>query len=68
MLAFVPARLLYWVEIRLTELDQITGQTIEEYLFYLLRLTMTKVIYTGCVDTFWTSLLRLVMIGRDSSD
>jgi hypothetical protein len=35
MSAFVPARLLHWVEIRLTELDQITGQTIEEHLFHL---------------------------------
>jgi hypothetical protein len=35
MSAFIPARLLHWVEIRLTELDQITGQTIEEHLFHL---------------------------------
>jgi hypothetical protein len=35
MSAFVPARLLHWVEIRLTELDQITGETIEEHLFHL---------------------------------
>jgi hypothetical protein len=35
MSAFVPARLLHWVEIRLTQLDQITGQTIKEHRFHL---------------------------------
>jgi hypothetical protein len=35
MSAFVPARLLHWVEIRLTQLDQITGQTIKKHRFHL---------------------------------
>jgi hypothetical protein len=35
MSAFIPARLLHRVEICLTEVDQITDQTIEEYRFHL---------------------------------
>jgi hypothetical protein len=47
MSAFVPARLLHWVEICLTELDQITDQTIEEYHFHLSSTTYGK------EDLYW---------------
>jgi hypothetical protein len=47
MSAFIPARLLRWVEICLTELDQITDQTIEEYRFHLSSSTY------GREDLYW---------------
>jgi hypothetical protein len=47
MSAFIPSRLLHWVEICLIELDQITDQTIEEYRFHLSSTTY------GSKDLYW---------------
>jgi hypothetical protein len=61
MSAFVPARLLHWVEIRLTELDQLTGETIEEHLFYLSSTTY------GRYDLYWVrrQILDIISGPRD---
>jgi hypothetical protein len=61
MSAFIPARLLHWVEIRLTELDQITGQTIEEHLFHLSSTTYDR------EDLYWVrrQILDIISAPRD---
>jgi hypothetical protein len=47
MSALIPARLLHWVEICLTELDRITDQTIEKYRFHLSSTTYSR------EDLYW---------------
>jgi hypothetical protein len=61
MSAFIPARLLHWVEICLTELDQITDQTIEEYRFHLSSTTH------GREDLYWVrrQILDIISGPRD---
>jgi hypothetical protein len=58
MSAFIPARLLHWVEICLTKLDQITGQMIEEHRFHLSRTTY------GRDDLYWVRRQILDIISR----
>jgi hypothetical protein len=61
MSAFIPARLLHWVEICLTELDQITDQTTEEYCFHLSATTY------GREDLYWVrrQILDIISGSRD---
>jgi hypothetical protein len=68
MSAFIPARLLHWVEIRLTELDQITGQTIKEHLFHLSSTNYYKSDLYWVADKVWIWFLCLAMTGQISSD
>jgi hypothetical protein len=62
MSAFVPARLLHWVDIRLTELDQIMGQTIEEHLFHLPSTNYDK------SDLYWVRRHILDIVSVPSND
>jgi hypothetical protein len=61
MSAFVPARILHWVEIRLTEVDQLTGETIKEHLFHLSSTTY------GRYDLYWVrrQILDIISGPRD---
>jgi hypothetical protein len=58
MSAFIPARLLHWMEICLTELDQITDQTIEEYSFHLSSTTYSR------EDLYWVRRQILDILSR----
>jgi hypothetical protein len=62
MSAFVPARILHWVEIRLMELDQLTGETIKEHRFHL---SSTQY---GRYDLYWVRRQILDIISGPRED